>query len=109
MQKPFFLSLQILVNYTSNPFQMNYTIFGDEITINTPTKILGSAFLVTGKNCPKLGLPNGFLFQAPDKFAPPVEESINQYGLLTNTFPVTNGMNVLSEHLIDWMRNRRQE
>jgi hypothetical protein len=84
------------------PFPINYS----KTTINYGGKITGSVFMFTGKNCPELGLPNGFIFQAPDKFAYPVEENINSSGQLKNTFPLTNGMNGLSYHLIEWIKNR---
>jgi hypothetical protein len=88
---------------------MHIPILGKEVTIDKLIKYQGSAFLVTGKNCPSVGLPNGFLFQAPDKFAPPVEQSLNQYGQLVNTFPLTQGVYVLAQYLIHWMLNRRQD
>ena len=64
---------------------MNVPIFGDDVTLTPQGKILGSIFSFTGDGLLKLGLPGGFFFQMPDKFALPTEQSINQDGQLINT------------------------
>jgi hypothetical protein len=83
---------------------MNVPIFGGDVTLTPKGKILDSIFLFTGDGLPKLGLPSGFFFQLPDKFALPIEQSINQDGQLINTLPLTRGMCLLTEHLRSWVK-----
>ncbi len=84
---------------------MNVPIFGDDVTLTPQGKILGSIFMFTGDGLLKLGLPSGFFFQMPDKFALPTEQSINQDGQLINTLPLTRGMCLLTEYLRKWIWN----
>ncbi len=87
---------------------MNVPIFGDDVTLTPQGKILGSIFSFTGDGLLKLGLPGGFFFQMPDKFALPSEQSIDQDGQLINTLPLTRGMCQLTEHLRKWIWNRME-
>jgi hypothetical protein len=88
---------------------MNFPIFGEDVTLTPKAKILDSIFLFTGDGLPKIGLPSGFFFQMPDKFALPTEQSINQRGQLINTLPLTRGMCLLTEYLREWIWNRQPE
>ncbi len=75
---------------------MNFPIYGDDVTLTPQGKILDNIFKFTGDGLTKLGLPSGFFFQMPDKFALPTEQSINQHGQLINTLPITRGMCLLT-------------
>jgi hypothetical protein len=86
---------------------MHVPILGDDVTLNPQGKILENIFMFTGDGLPRLGLPSGFFFQMPDKFALPTEQSINQDGQLINTLPLTRGMCLLTQFLRDWIWNRR--
>jgi hypothetical protein len=57
----------------------------------------------------KLGLPSGFFFQMPDKFALPTDQNINQHGQLINTLPITRGMCLLTEYIRSWVWNRQDQ
>jgi len=52
---------------------MNIPIFGDDVTLTPHGKVLDNIFMFTGDGLIKLGLPGGFFFQMPDKFALPTE------------------------------------
>ena len=93
--------------YRSNPIQyfMEFSIYGDRFTINTGVRCNGSIFQFTGRNLPRLGLPDDFFFQMPDKFAFHVLENINQEDQLINTLPVTNGMCALIRYLREWIQS----
>ena len=88
---------------------MNFPIYGDDVTLTPQGKILDNIFQFTGDGLTKLGLPSGFFFQMPDKFALPTEQSINQHGQLINTLPITRGMCLLTEYIRSWIWNRRLE
>jgi hypothetical protein len=84
---------------------MEYSIYGDNVTIDPGVRHIGGIFEFTGKNLTRLGLPNDFFFQLPDKFAFHVEENINQDDQLINTLPITNGMCVLLKYLRECIQN----
>jgi hypothetical protein len=83
---------------------MEYSIYGENITIDPGVRHIGSIFQFTGRNLPWLGLPDDFFFQLPDKFAFHVLENINQDDQLINTLPVTNGMCALIRYLREWIQ-----
>lgn len=87
---------------------MEFSIYGDNFTINPGVKCNGSIFEFTGRNLPRLGLPDDFLFQMPDKFAFHIKENINQDDQLINTLPVTNGMCTLIRYLREWIQSGGQ-
>jgi len=84
---------------------MEYTVYGDKITIDPGIRHIGNIFQFTGKNLLRLGLPNNFFFQLPDKFAFQIQENINQEDQLINTLPITNGMCVLIKYIREWIQN----
>ena len=88
---------------------MNIPIFGDDVTLTPHGKVLDNIFMFTGDGLIKLGLPGGFFFQMPDKFALPTEQSIDQQGQLINTLPLTRGMCQLTEYLRSRIWSRRSE
>lgn len=83
---------------------MEYSIYGDNVTIDPGIRHIGSIFQFTGRNLPWLGLPDDFFFQMPDKFAFHIQENINQEDQLINTIPVTNGMCALIRYLREWIQ-----
>jgi len=88
---------------------MNVPIFGDDVTLIPQGKFLDSIFKFTGEGLLKLGLPDNFFFQMPDKFAISTDQSINQDGQLINTLPLTRGMCQLTSYLREWILTRRSE
>jgi hypothetical protein len=84
---------------------MEYSIFGDSVTIDPGGRYIGSIFQFTGRNLPRLGLPDNFFFQMPDKFAFHVKENIDQDAQLINTLPITNGMCALMHYLREWIKS----
>jgi hypothetical protein len=88
---------------------MNVPIFGDDVTLTAQGTLLGSIFKFTGEGLSKLGLPDNFFFQMPDKFALPTDQSVNQQGQLINTLPLSRGMCQLTSFLREWILNRRPE
>ena len=88
---------------------MNFPIYGDDVTLTPQGKILDNIFKFTGDGLTKLGLPSGFFFQMPDKFALPTEQSINQHGQLINTLPITRGMCLLTEYIRSWIWNKQDQ
>jgi len=87
---------------------MEYSIYGDSVTIDPRGRYIGTIFQFTGKNLLRLGLPEDFFFQMPDRFAVHEEENIDQEAQLINTLPVTNGMCALIRHLREWIQSAGQ-
>jgi len=88
---------------------MECKIYGDNVTIDPRGRFIGSIFQFTGSNLPRLGLPDHFFFQMPDKFAFDAEQNVNQDDQLINTLPVTNGMCALIRYLREWIQSGKQE